>query len=309
MTALSDFQDRNNLDRAWRWIRNNPDPTYKRYCSEFYSRFAVADDLIIDDLQQRLQRGFYEPSHSCKFLIPKKSGILRPYSILTVEDQIVYQALVNVIAERLAPKARNSYLTQTFGHIYAGKTSQWFYRRWNDGYKAFNQATRAAFNRGLVYAASFDLTACYDSLDHAVLCHFLKQLGIEQEFCDFLSHCLSRWTANDRRIYQHHGIPQGPLGSGLLAEVVLRHFDQHYGPKANLVYLRYVDDIRLFATKEIELRRMLIRLDRLSKDIGLFPQAAKIDIHRVTNIDKELKSISKPTVSKGTCIVSQFQFQ
>ncbi len=295
MTALSDFQDRNNLDRAWRWIRSNPDPGYKRYCSEFYSRFAVADDLIIDDLQQRLQRGFYEPSHSCKFLMPKKSGILRPYTILTVEDQIVYQALVNVIAERLAPKMRNSYLTQTFGHIYAGKTSQWFYRRWNDGYKAFNQATRAAFNRGLVYAASFDLTACYDSLDHAVLCHFLKQLGIEQEFCDFLSNCLSRWTANDRRIYQHHGIPQGPLGSGLLAEVVLRHFDQHYGPKANLVYLRYVDDIRLFATKEIELRRMLIRLDRLSKDIGLFPQAAKIDIHRVTNIDNELKSISNPT--------------
>ena len=97
MTALSDFQDRNNLDRAWRWIRSNPDPGYKRYCSEFYSRFAVADDLIIDDLQQRLQRGFYEPSHSCKFLMPKKSGILRPYTILTVEDQIVYQALVNVV--------------------------------------------------------------------------------------------------------------------------------------------------------------------------------------------------------------------
>ncbi|WP_348264544.1 RNA-directed DNA polymerase [Telmatobacter sp. DSM 110680] len=296
MTALSDFQDRNNLERAWRWIRSNPDPTYKRYCSEFYSRFAVADDLIIEDLQQRLQRGFYEPSHSCKFLMPKKSGILRPYSILTVEDQIVYQALVNVIAEKLAPKIRNSYLSETFGHIYAGKTSQWFYRRWNDGYKAFNQATRAAFKRGLVYTASFDLTACYDSLDHAVLSHFLTQLGVERDFCDFLRTCLSKWTANDRRIYQNHGIPQGPLSSGLLSEVVLQHFDQHYGPKANLVYLRYVDDIRLFATKEIDLRRMLVRLDRLSKDIGLFPQAAKIDIHRVTDIEKELKSISNPTV-------------
>jgi hypothetical protein len=295
MSALSEFQDRNNLERAWRWIRNNPDPTYKRYCSDFYSRFAVADDLIIDDLQQRLQRGFYEPSHSCKFLIPKKSGILRPYTILTVEDQIVYQALINVIAERLASRIRTRYLTQTFGHIYAGKTSQWFYRRWNDGYKAFNQATRAAFKRGLVYAASFDLTACYDSLDHAVLCHFLMQLRIEPEFCEFLRNCLSRWTANDRRIYQNHGIPQGPLGSGLLAEVVLQHFDQHYGAKANLVYLRYVDDIRLFAKREIDLRRMLIRLDRLSKDIGLFPQAAKIDIHRVTDINKELKSISNPT--------------
>jgi hypothetical protein len=100
MTALSEFLDRQNLDRAWRWLRSNPDPTYKRYCGELYSRFALADDLLIDELRQRLQRGFYEPDHSCKILMPKKSGILRPYTILTVQDQVVYQGLVNVVAER-----------------------------------------------------------------------------------------------------------------------------------------------------------------------------------------------------------------
>jgi len=95
MSAIAEFRDRRNLERAWRWIRSNPDPGYKRYCAEQYSRFAVADDLIIDDLQDRLRREIYEPKHACKFLMPKKSGILRPYSILAVEDQIVYQALVN----------------------------------------------------------------------------------------------------------------------------------------------------------------------------------------------------------------------
>jgi hypothetical protein len=39
---------------------------------------------------------------------------------------------------------------------------------------------------------------------------------------------------------------------------------------------------------------MLIRLDKLSKDIGLFPQSAKIAIHRVTDIEEELKSVSRP---------------
>lgn len=295
MSALTESRDRRNLERAWRWIRSNPDAMYKRYCSDLYSRFAVADDLIIDDLHDRLRRGIYEPGHACKFLLPKKSGILRPYSILRVEDQIVYQGLVNVVAERLMPRVRGRYLVQTFGHLYAGINSQWFYRKWADGYAAINRTARAAVNKGLVYTASFDLTACYDSLDHSVLCHFLRQLGCEQEFCEFLRACLSTWTANRERIYQNHGIPQGPLSSGLLSEVVLQHFDARSNIAPDCVYMRYVDDIRLFAKKEIDLRRLLVRLDKLSKDIGLFPQPSKIDIHLVTDIEAELKSISNPT--------------
>lgn len=295
MATMNEVVEKANLDRAWRWIRSNPDPNYKRYCGESYSRFAIADDRLLVDIQARLKKGIYEPSHSCKFLIPKKSGILRPYTILTVEDQIVYQALVNVIAEHLAPRIRSRYMNESFGHLYAGKTSIWFYKKWSAGYQAFNKAARAAFSRGLRYAASFDLTACYDSLDHGVLSHFLKEINCDQAFCDFLKTGLSKWTATNQRIYHFHGIPQGPLGSGLLAEVVLQHFDQHYGTRGTLAYLRYVDDIRLFASKESDLRKMLVTLDMLSKDVGLFPQAGKIEIHEVKDIDKELKSISNPT--------------
>ncbi|HEX8817141.1 MAG TPA: RNA-directed DNA polymerase [Terriglobales bacterium] len=295
MSAITEFRDRRNLERAWRWIRSNADPNYKRYCGEQYSRFAIADDLIITDLRDRLRRGIYEPRHACKLMIPKRSGILRPYTLLTVEDQIVYQALVNVIAERLAPKIRKRYYVQTFGHMYAGLTSTWFYRKWADGYRAFNKAARCAFNHKLVHTASFDLTACYDSLDHSVLCHFLKKIGCEDEFRDFMRRCLGVWTATHERIYQNHGIPQGPLSSGFLSEAVLQHFDEHSRPTRRLVYLRYVDDIRLFASRDVELRRSLVKLDRLSKDVGLFPQASKIDIHQVTNISKELKSVSNPT--------------
>ncbi len=295
LSAFTEFRDRDNLARAWRWIRSNPDPTYKRYCGGMYSRFAVADDLLLEELRQQLRREFYDPDHSCKLLLPKKSGLLRPYTILSVRDQVVFQALVNVVAERLAPRIRSRYLRQVFGHMYAGRRSRWFYKKWSDGYAAFNTAARNAFNRGLVYSASFDLTAFYDSVDHGVLCHFLADLGCDKDFCDFLRRCLTKWTANHRRIYQNHGIPQGPLSSGLLSEAVLQHFDQYYGAKAGLVYLRYVDDIRLFARREEDLRRMLVRLDHLSKDIGLFPQAAKIEIHRIKNVNEELKSISHPT--------------
>ena len=109
MSAISEFHDRINLELAWAWIKSNPDAMYKHYCGDLYARFAIADDLLLDDLQDRLHRGIYEPQYATKILIPKKSGILRPYTILTVEDQIVYQAMTNVIAERLGPRVRHRY--------------------------------------------------------------------------------------------------------------------------------------------------------------------------------------------------------
>ncbi len=294
MAALDQLRHPDNLRLAWRWLRSNPDACYKSYFRPLYQHFAVAEEALLNDLADRLRRGIYEPEPACKLFFPKASGILRPYSLLTVEDQIVYQAAVNLIAEKLFPRVRHRYFKQVFGHLYAGKTSMWFYRRWSDGYKAFNDATRQAFDDGLVYTASFDLTACYDSIDHGVLCHFLRKLGFDPDFCKRISEWLERWTATDKGILHHHGIPQGPLSSGLLSEIVLSHFDDLKMKGVDFRYFRYVDDIRLFASDEHRLRRLLVALDLLSKDIGLFPQSGKISIHRVSDIEKELKSISNP---------------
>ncbi|MBI3786060.1 MAG: hypothetical protein HY270_21955 [Deltaproteobacteria bacterium] len=292
---LADLCTDENLHRAWRWLRSNPDASYKGYFRDLYAIYAVADNRLLKRLQHRLRRGIYDPTRACKLFFPKPSGILRPYSLLTIEDQIVYQAAVNLVAERLFPKVKHRYNTEVFGHLYAGKTSVWFYRKWSDGYKAFNDAARKAFADGYRFAASFDLTACYDSLDHGVLRHMLQGIGCDKEFSETLTKWLSVWTATDRGIYHNHGIPQGPLGSGLLSEVVLRHFDDRRKSEGKVRYFRYVDDIRLFAKSQRELRRLLVRLDLLSKDIGLFPQASKISIHEVKEIEAELKTISHPT--------------
>jgi hypothetical protein len=127
-----------------------------------------------------------------------------------------------------------------------------------------------------------------------VLKHFLRDLKLEHEFCHRLCELLSIWTTASKAIpiYQGHGIPQGPLSSGLLSECVLRHFDDHAPASRTIRYFRYVDDIRLFAKNEKEIRRRLVLLDRISKEIGLFPQSSKIDIHRVRDIESEIKTIS-----------------
>lgn len=294
MADLDQLRHPDNLHRAWRWIRSNPDATYKSYFRPLYQHFAVAEAPLLADLADRLKRDIYEPEPSCKIFQPKPSGILRPISLLTVEDQIVYQAAVNLIAEKLYPRVVRRYFKQVFGHLYAGKTSVWFYRKWSDGYKAFNDGARQAFADGFTYTASFDLTACYDSLDHRVLRHFLEKLGLDREFCQKFTEWLEKWTATERGIFHNHGIPQGPLSSGLVSEVVLSHFDELKLKGVDFRYFRYVDDIRLFAKDEHNLRRLLVELDLLSKDVGLFPQSGKISIHRVHNIEDEIKTVSNP---------------
>lgn len=292
--CLQDLREIDNLKRAWRWIRSNPEAQYKSYFRILYSAYAVCSDEFLKDLSNRLKRNIYTPSPACKIFLPKPSGVLRPYTLLTVEDQIVYQAAINIIAERFIKRVRGNYYKEIFAHLYAGKASIWFYRKWSKGYQAFNEACRETFNRGFQYTASFDLTACYDSVDHGVLKYFLRDCGCDEPFCLALTSWLSNWTSTDQTIFHNHGIPQGPLSSGLLSELVLHYFDNNRGKPKRVRYLRYVDDIRLFAKSELDLRRMLIKLDLLSKDIGLFPQTSKIEIQKVSDIEKELKSVSCP---------------
>ena len=203
---------------------------------------------------------------------------------------------MNIVAESFPAHIRRRYQKQVLGHLYAGKRSKVFYKAWKSAYAKFSAAMRKAFADGFLYTASSDLTASYDSIDHRVLKHFLLNLKLEPELCDYLCELLRTWTSSSSSvpIYQGHGIPQGPPPSGLLSECVLRHFDDNGPASKTIRYFRYVDDIRLFAKSERSIRKRLILLDRISKEIGLFPQSSKIFIHRVRDIDSEIKTISNP---------------
>ncbi len=274
-----------NLELAWLRVRTSTERTYREYFRSIYRAFGLAAEARLASIRRGILSGSYEPSRPTKVYFPKPSGLQRTYTLLSVEDHIVFQAIANVIADRLHRRAESRYYRSVFGHVYAGPHAEFFYRDWRKSYTTFTNAMRRAFHDGFTYAAKFDLTACYDSIDHGVLTYFLADLGVHEECSSLLCKLLKRWTdsgsKNKEPIYHGHGIPQGPVPSGLVAEVVLRHFDSTDRHRS-LRYFRYVDDIRLFAKDETSLRHELFNLDIRSKEIGLFPQSSKVSIHPVT---------------------------
>ena len=309
MAGFNQVFDPKNLVRAYKWIMSNPQPYYKGHFRNAYADYALSSDANLKFLRRQISQERYSPTQASKLYLPKPSGLLRPISLLTVDDQITYQAIANIIAEAVYKRSHKRYRSQVYQHLYAGRSSRFFYLKWQDSYRAFANRLKSNFNSGYIYAASFDLTAFYDTIDHHVLRTFLKELKIDPDTVDFLLRCLREWTCStwsDGRhpIYHEHGIPQGPLSSGIISEVILRHLDDAGTRQASAVrYLRYVDDIKLMSKSEDSLRRRLVTLDLAAKEVGLFPQTSKISIRKISNPTDEFKSVSQPeepSIRKGS---------
>ena len=135
----------------------------------------MAKDNNIHNLSKKMKSG-YVPEQSFKVYVPKPNGLNRMYTLMSVEDQIVYQAYANKLADQMQVESiKRRYKKSVFGNLYAGKNSDFLFQRWEDSYKAFTKAIIKAFKNGNEYIASFDLTACYDSINHNLLGDILRK--------------------------------------------------------------------------------------------------------------------------------------
>jgi hypothetical protein len=50
MTASTDLYDARNIDRAWRWIKSNPDAHYKAFFRTLYGIYEVAEEPLLSSL-------------------------------------------------------------------------------------------------------------------------------------------------------------------------------------------------------------------------------------------------------------------
>jgi hypothetical protein len=298
MALPTRFTSLPNFELAFERLVRGQNRDYKVFTRHLYSSYQLSLGENLEHLVSDIKAGRYAPSAATAVYQPKKSGVLRPLRILTLQDQIVYQALVNIVADAFRADQQQLALVRNFGAIIGDKSSRFFYRGWKKCYRAFDGAIVKAFNRGNDYVADFDLVSFYELIDHVLLREVLSHRVKSPELLDLLFCCLRKWSENDSGRCLGHGIPQGPEPSAFLAECFLFRFDQM--KFKDLVYLRYVDDIKLMAKDEIPVRRALLRLDIASKHVGLVPQAQKIECRKVTNLDELRKSVPSNVLSVAT---------
>lgn len=286
----ADFLSLRNFQVAWERIIRGSNVQYKRFFAHLLPSYQFARDTLLADMVSKIRQGIYRPSKATTVYFPKPTRILRPITLLSLNDQIVYQAIANYVATRFYRSLLRNYQTKTFGAMFAGQGSLFFYRPWKKAYRAFNAAIKAAYHRGNSVVADFDLVSFFDLIDHQVLRDVLRGRVRNEEVLQLLSDCLREWTSGNPKSYvRGHGIPQGPEPSAFLAEIFLSEFDKT--PFKQVTYLRYVDDVKLLGKDFSPVRRALLRLDLRAKRLGLVPQAQKIEVRRVPDIDAELKSV------------------
>lgn len=240
----------------------------------------VIIELLKDDGYTNLNQRAY------KFYLPKPKGLVRPITHLSFVDLIVYQAICNVVAESFQEILKPYQNKMIFGNIYNDDTNSkiFFFKPWKDNWKNFQEISKKIIDEeDYNYIVEFDIASFYDTINHNVLKTILEK-KIDEKIVDVLFYILQYSSADFSRHKNiiANGIPQGPIGSAILAEVFLNNFFDSFMSKQmkkdEIKYLRYADDIRIFAKEEYIGSKYITILDLLCRDIGLIPQSSKIEV-------------------------------
>jgi retron-type reverse transcriptase len=209
----------------------------------------LADKLI--ELQTELISGSYQPGAYRHFMIhePKR----RKISAAPFRDRILHHALGNVIEPLFE--------AHFHPHSYANRVGQGTHR-------AVDQLQ--AFARRYRYVLRLDIVQHFPSIDHAILKETLFKVIGDLQVQQLISQIISSGQGVLRETYnmvyfpgddllavhRPRGLPIGNLTSQFWSNCFLNPFDwfvtRELGCQA---YLRYVDDMALFADSKCQLRQ------------------------------------------------------
>jgi retron-type reverse transcriptase len=287
----SKFVDYDNFLLAWqRTVNVTSRMVHDKLGMEIfaYNLQANLENLV----QQVKAEDFpYSPLADHKVYVPKPSTTLRTMSLMAVADVIVYQALVNVIADQSHPYLVSHENGHVLGNLYTGPGKRWMLQPWKRQYTRFVKRVENLYRIGNPWIASTDIVAFYDTIDHERLLSLVRQYcGEDTKFESFFRQCLSKWSAHNSTSTMGRGIPQGSNASDFLANLYLHKIDRKLIANGHH-YIRYVDDIRILGEDKSTVQHGLILFDLELKCAGLVAQVTKTSVHKVEDIEKEISRL------------------
>ena len=93
-----------NLQLAWQRISTGRNLQHKRFFRHIYGGYELGLKDNLNLLHEKL-KGDRQATPPTRIYLPKSSGLMRPITLLAVEDQIVLQAFANLVARHIGPDA------------------------------------------------------------------------------------------------------------------------------------------------------------------------------------------------------------
>lgn len=299
-SQFDEFLCYDNFKLAFERLLRRKGDEYKNF---YYDDFRILKFGIDENLKQLIsdiKENIYRPQSPIKYYLPKHNNLVRPITILTTFDLIVYQAITNVIADKLYDKMSIYFNSSTFGNVFKtthSEAPEFFYERWKTQWRRFNNEIEQQYRNGFEYCVKFDIASFYDIIDHNILCQILTENGIETELIVFLRKCLQVWATSETSEFQHYskvcGIPQGPGCSAFFSEIYLFPLDKIMRARKQVKYFRYADDITIMTVSKYEGNQMILYLDLVARDLALIPQTEKVTIEHIDNIGRYINVLSE----------------
>ncbi|MDB9345613.1 reverse transcriptase domain-containing protein [Nodularia spumigena CS-586/05] len=299
---FDDFLTSENFYLAYYRLQTAPRNLYKELYYEDMKIFGLFLDKNISTLLNEIEQKIFKPESSYKIFIPKKNNLVRVLSLLKFKDLLIYQAIINTISDvvydEIAPYYNNIIFANVYNTSKENKDNRIFlFKPWKQQWKKFEGKTTNYYEQGYTFVADFDIASFFDTIDHYIFQQILeKKFEIDTKLISLLINLLESFTSDSHQgtFRSKHGIPQGPIGSALLADLYLFHFVDlemiKYRNTLDIQYIRYVDDIRIFSKDKFSAQKAIACLDLLAKDLGLIPQPSKISFNEIDNLDAFMKN-------------------
>lgn len=217
-----------------------------------------------------------------KIDVPKANFTIRPMARPTVENWLIYEAIIEYLSKKILRKNRRickkSFSILYFKNYKGKRTNPWL---------KFDEASRDFYKRKYEFVVTTDITGYYENINLEELRkRIIDYLERDKKGIDLTSalfNILRKWS--DERI-SGYSLPQGPPASSFLADIFLDYIDRRMEKYKG--YIRYMDDIRIFCKKKIEAKTALKDLTIALRDLKLNINAKKTDIFSGKEVEKNL---------------------
>lgn len=262
-----------DLEKAWRRVKW--DLQHRAFVSHAYHKELI-ESALDDWLEQlrvkdRQQPYAAKPCETCD--VPKPGFHIRPGALLTLEDHVVYCAVLQEMYPKIREQMMKRKEPNDYAYLLAGPDDiPWFQQPPFRGWRRFQSTSLERIEEGRNVVLFADIAGFYENVDLQRLKYVLKSIGMANELVELLFACLWMWAEPRGR-----GIPQGHSASDLLGKVYLDSIDRRL-ERDGYNHIRYVDDIRIFCSSRLEAKRALVSLSALLREAGLNLGTAKTEI-------------------------------